>query len=92
MVDIYRDAKRRGIFLAQSPDPKGDSCFSIYQNNGKKYTLYSKYQYNVKLFLARALLAILTSALKSTWIPRITEANQSSRKWISVALVNTKNN
>ena len=30
-VDIYRDSKRRGIYLALFTDPEGDSCFSIYQ-------------------------------------------------------------
>ena len=28
---IYREAKRRGIYLALWTDPEGDSCFSIYQ-------------------------------------------------------------
>ena len=31
MVDIYRDAKRRGIYPPLFTDPEGDSCFSIYQ-------------------------------------------------------------
>ena len=31
MVWIYRDSKRRGIYLALFTDPEGDSCFSIYQ-------------------------------------------------------------
>ena len=31
IVGIYRDAKRRGIYLALFTDPEGDSCFSIYQ-------------------------------------------------------------
>ena len=31
MLVIYRDAKRRGIYLALWTDPEGDSCFSIYQ-------------------------------------------------------------
>ena len=30
-VVIYRDAERRGIYLALFTDPEGDSCFSIYQ-------------------------------------------------------------
>ena len=30
-VNIYRDAKHRGIYLALFTDPEGDSCFSIYQ-------------------------------------------------------------
>ena len=29
--DIYRDAKRRGIYPSLFTDPEGDSCFSIYQ-------------------------------------------------------------
>ena len=31
MVDIYRDAKCRGIYPPLFTDPEGDSCFSIYQ-------------------------------------------------------------
>ena len=31
MVDIYRDAKRRGIYPPLFTDPEGDSCLSIYQ-------------------------------------------------------------
>ena len=29
--DIYRDAKRRGIYLVLFTDPEGDNCLSIYQ-------------------------------------------------------------
>ena len=28
---VYRDAKRRGIYLALFADPEGDCCFSVYQ-------------------------------------------------------------
>ena len=28
VVDIYRDAKRRGIYPPLFTDPEGDSCFS----------------------------------------------------------------
>ena len=28
---MYRDAKRRGIYLTLFTDPEGDSCFTIYQ-------------------------------------------------------------
>ena len=31
MVDIYRDAKHRGIYPPLFIHPEGDSCFSIYQ-------------------------------------------------------------
>ena len=30
-MDIYRDAKRRGIYPPLFTDPEGHSCFSIYQ-------------------------------------------------------------
>ena len=30
-MDIYRDAKRQGIYPPLFIDPEGDSCFSIYQ-------------------------------------------------------------
>ena len=68
MVDIYRGAKRRGIYLALGTDPEGDSCFSIYLNIWIKSTLFSKKQYNVNLFLFLAceLPVKLTSAAKST--------------------------
>ena len=35
-MDIYRDAKRRGIYPPLITDPEGDSCFSIYQIRWKK--------------------------------------------------------
>ena len=31
MVDIEREAKRPGIYLALFTNPEGDSCFSIFQ-------------------------------------------------------------
>ena len=36
MVDICRDAKRQGTYLALGTDLEGDSCFGIYQNDGMK--------------------------------------------------------
>ena len=50
VVDIYRGAKRRGIYLALGTDPEGDSCFSIYQNIWIKMHFISKKQFNVNLF------------------------------------------
>ena len=69
MVDIYRDAKRRGIYLALGTDPEGDSCFSIYQIYGIKMHFIFKETIQCKPFflvLARALPVNLTSAAKST--------------------------
>ena len=31
MLEMYRDAKRRGIYPPLFTDPEGNSCFSIYQ-------------------------------------------------------------
>ena len=68
MVHGYtpRGEDSRYISSARHPS-EGDSCFSIYQNNGKKCTLFSKKQYNVNLFLllARVLPVILTFTSKS---------------------------
>ena len=36
VVDIYRDAKRRGIYPPLFTDPEGDSCFSILPNQMDK--------------------------------------------------------
>ena len=100
MVDIYRVAKRRGIYLALGTNPEGNSCFSIYQNNWIKmhYIFKERIQSlckNLFLILARALPVILTFTSISTnslgWISCVTGANQSSQKWILVALVNTNN-
>ena len=42
VVNIYRNAKRLGIYLALGTVPEGDSCFNIYQNNGMKLYFVSK--------------------------------------------------
>ena len=34
-IKLYRDAKLQGMYLALGTD-EGNSCFSIYQNNGIK--------------------------------------------------------
>ena len=39
VVDIYRDAKLRGIYPPLFTDPEGDSCFSIYQIRWIRKTL-----------------------------------------------------
>ena len=36
MVDIYQDAKGRGIYPPLFTDPEGDSCFSILPNQMDK--------------------------------------------------------
>ena len=60
VLNIYRDAKRRGIYLALFTDSEGDSCFGIYQISwikmkkvtfGKlKTSLSRNFVYNLKTF------------------------------------------
>ena len=50
VLDIYRDAKRRGINPLLFTDPEGDSCFSIYQIRWiKKRPLHKWPQFLLKL-------------------------------------------
>ena len=65
MRDIYRNAKRRAIYLVLGTDFEGDNCFCIYQNNGAKMHFICKEKIQCK-FSACALPVILTSASKST--------------------------
>ena len=61
-MDLCRDAKRRGIYLALFIGPEGDSCFSIYQISWikmKKVTFYKlktsigrSFIYNLQTFRA----------------------------------------
>ena len=66
---IYRDAKRRGIYLALFTDPEGDSCFSIYQISWikmKKVTccklktsLSRNFIYNLQITIVKCIFTIL---------------------------------
>ena len=89
MVDIYRDAKRRGIYQPLFTDPEGDSCFSIYQIRWIKKTLLQF----VLLKLSRNDAPFFSPFAKHSEYPRIfqvTGANQNARKLLSTDLVNTK--
>ena len=48
VVDIYRDAKRRGIYPSLFTDPKGDSCFSIYQIRWIKKCCFNFFFWNFR--------------------------------------------
>ena len=50
MVDIYRDAKCRGLYLPLFTDPEGDSCFSIYEIRWIKKTLLQLSQNDAPFF------------------------------------------
>ena len=84
MVDIYRDARRRGIYPPLFTDPEGDSCFSIYQIRWKK---------NAASLMATILLLKLSLRSQKSEYPRISQVtgdNQNARKLLSFDLVNTK--
>ena len=87
-MNIYRDAKRRGIYPPLFTDPEGDSCFSIYQIRWIKKRLFnfffSNFRETTRHFSLRS---------QNSEYPRIfqvTGANQIARKLLSTDLVNTK--
>ena len=70
MVDIYRDTKRRGIYLAISTDSERDSCLV---NNGIKMHFIFKETIQFKPLASHF-------DFRLTWILRNMGANQSSPK------------
>ena len=83
VVDTYRDSKRRDTYLALGTDPEGDSCFSIYQNNGIKIHFIFKEAILDKpffLFLARMVPVISTAASKSTNVLDIASYGSQSER------------
>ena len=56
MVDIYRDAKRRGIYPPLFTDPEGDSCFIVQSFYGKKSV-------NLQLIATEGFSTVLNSAM-----------------------------
>ena len=55
-MDIYRDAKRRGIYPPLFTDPEGDSWFSIYQ---------------IRLQLFKRWIALSTGKITIHWITQL---------------------
>ena len=76
-VNIDRDAKRRGRYLALFTDPEGDSCFSIYQiswiklkksNAWKSKTSLSRnFVYNVQTFRGYFQVHLYDFVANSAW-------------------------
>ena len=91
-MDIYRDAKRRGIYPPLFIDPEGDSCFSIYQIRWIKNaaslmaTISSSetFRERTRHFSLRSQNSVYPR------IVQVTGANQNARKLQSTDLVNTK--
>ena len=87
-MDIYRDAKRRGIYPPLFTDPEGDSCFSIYQIRWKKYA--SSISSSETFAKQRAIFLSVRKTVNIQEKFRVTGANQNARKLLSTDLVNTK--
>ena len=88
MVDIYRDAKRRGICPPLFTDPEGDSCFSIYKIRWIKKRFFNFLFGNVRETTHHFPLRSQNSEYPRIF--RVTGANKNARKLLSTDLVNTK--
>ena len=86
MVDIYRDAKRLGIYPSLFTDPEGDGCFSIYQIRWIKRCRFMATISSSETIAKRG--AIFLSEYPRIF--QVTGANQNAQKLLSTDLVNTK--
>ena len=89
-MDIYRDAKRRGIYPPLFTDPEGDSCFSIYQIRWIKecrfingHNFFGNFRETTRYFSLRP------QNSEYPRIFRVTGANQNARILLSTDLLNT---
>jgi len=87
VVDIYRDAKRGGIYPPLFTDPEGDSCFSIYQVRWIKKCCFNLFFWNFGETTRHFSLRSQNSEYPRIF--RVTGANQNARKLLSTDLVNT---
>ena len=87
MVDIYRDAKRQGIYPPLFTDPEGDSCFSIYQIRSIKKCCFNFFFWNFRETTRH--FPFRSQNSEKPRIFRVTGANQNARKLLSTDLVNT---
>ena len=90
VVDIYWDAKRRGIYPPLFTDPEGDSCFSIYQIRWIKKCFFNFFFWNFRETTRHISLRSQNSEYPRIF--RVTGANQNVRKLLFTNLVNTINN
>ena len=88
VVDIYRDAKRRGIYPLLFTNPEGDSCFSIYQIRWIKKCFFNFFFWNFRETTRH--LSLRSQNSEYPRIFQVTGANQNARKLLSTDLVNTK--
>ena len=90
VVDMYRDAKRWGIYPPLFTTPEGDSCFSIYQIRWIKKRFFNFFFWNFRETTHHFSLRPQNSEYPRIFL--VTGANQNVRKLLSADLVNTNNN
>ena len=91
VVDIYWDAKSRGIYPPLFTDPEGDSCFSIYQIRWIKKCRFIN-GHNNFFWNFRKTMRHFSLRSQNSEYPRIfgvTGANQNAQILLSTDLVNT---
>jgi len=88
VVDIYWDAKRRGIYPPLFTDPEGNSCFSIYQIRWIKKRFFNFFFRNFHETTRHFSLCLQNSKYPRIFL-KVTGANQNTRKLLSTDLVNT---
>ena len=87
VVDIYRDAKGRGIYPPLFTDPEGDSCFSIYQIRWIKKCCFNFFFWNFRETTRHFSLRSQNSEYPRIFL--VTGANQNTQILLSTDLVNT---
>ena len=90
MVDIYRDAKRRGTYPPLFIDPEGIVVLVFTKSDGQKKCCNS---FNFFFWNIRETTRHFSLRSQNSEYPRIfrvTGANQNARKLLSTDLVNTK--
>ena len=91
-MDIYRDARRRGIYPPLFTDPEGDSCFSIYQIRWIRKRSFNFFFSNFLETSCHFSLSSQSSEYPRIFEFQITGANQNARKLLATDLVSTKYN
>ena len=87
VVDIYRDAKCRGIYPPLFTVPEGDSRFSVYQIRWIKKHFFNFFFWNFHETMPHFSLHSQNSEYPRVF--RVMGANQKVRKLLSTDLVNT---
>ena len=85
VVDIYWDAKRRGIYPPLFIDPGGDSCFSIYQIRWIKKRFFNFFYWNFREMMHHFCLPLQNSEYPRIF--RVMGANHNAQKLVNTTLI-----